>query len=508
MIPPGFDILPSLEEVRGEITRRSFKRFVVAAWPTVEPGTKFLDNWHIDAICDHAVALYRRQIKRLLINIPPRFMKSSLMSVLFPAWIWLQDPSFKLISASYEYRLAVRDAIKSRSLMRSPFYRDLNVRDFVTKDPIFRLFDSQFAPNLKDQENWYQNDKGGQRFAVGVDGGSTGEGGSLISVDDPQNPKQASSEAHRIRALEWWDQTMSTRLDDPETGLKCITMQRLNVFDLTGHEVSKNLDYVHLKCPMEFDPRKRCVTVIGDTTWQDPRTEEGQLLWPERFSAGFVKQLKGDLGSYGTAGQLQQEPLPEGGGVFKLGWFKRWVTQLQWDCVALSMDSAFKDSDDSSYVVLQVWGFKGATAYLVDQVRGHLSFVNSCAAVIDLIAKHKPQQPISAIVIEDKANGAAIINTLSKLIPGIIAVNPKGSKESRAQAVSPFVEAGNVHIPADAPWVSDFLFELCNFPKAGHDDQVDALSQVLWWRYLKDEDVDRHQRKEKFLKWSALGESV
>lgn len=510
----------ALAEARAEICRRDLSRFIRAGWEHIEPGEPYLHNWHIDAMSEALTALFKRQILRLILNIPPRCAKSSVGSVLFPPWTWLSDPAFRMISTAYERGLAVRDAIKSRRLMDTNWYESLNIRDPETREPLFRMRDQTVKSlrRLKDSEDYYENDRGGRRIAVGVDGGSTGKGGHMIITDDPQDPRRARSDAERIHTLSWWDQTMSTRLDNQKTGLKLIIMQRLHCFDLCGHELSKNIGYVHVKFPMEFDPRRRCVVSLGvdketgvEKVWSDPRTGDRERLWEDRFDERACAGLKKDLGPYGWAGQEQQDPIPEGGSLFKLEWFKEFDRAPIFDMVALSIDCAFTDAKSSSYVVIQVWGFKGPNAYLLDNVREHLSFVAMEKMIYAVRAKYRRRRLApNAILIENKANGPAIISRLVKKIPGIIPCEPRkmgGSKFARASSVSPFVSAGNVFVQKDAPWLADFFLEATNFPLYTSDDQVDAMSQALWWRFLSNVDVKNEQAKQQFLKWSGFGDA-
>jgi predicted phage terminase large subunit-like protein len=292
-------------------------------------------------------------------------------------------------------------------------------------------------------------------------------------------------------------------------------MQRLHTFDLTGHELAKQIGYELVKFPMEFNPRNRCVVNLGidkktgeKKTWTDPRTEDKEPFWEARFDQEARDQLRKDLGPYGWAGQEQQEPIPEGGAIFKVEWFKSVDAFPIFDVVAMSVDCAFTDEESSSYVVIQVWGFKGPNAYLLENIREHLSFVATEEMIKATRAKwaEKHLTP-NAILIENKANGPAIISRLVKVFPGIIPCEPRkmgGSKFARASSVSPFVAAGNVFVPKDAPWLADFYLEATNFPKYNSDDQVDALSQALWWYYLSNIDVKRYQEKARFLAWAEV----
>jgi predicted phage terminase large subunit-like protein len=286
-------------------------------------------------------------------------------------------------------------------------------------------------------------------------------------------------------------------------------MQRCHQQDLSGHLLEQG-GWEHLCLPAEFEG-PGCVTSIG---WSDPRSAQGELLWAERFGPVEIESLKVSLGSYAAAGQLQQRPSPAGGGLFKRHWFRYWqprganlppvsvrlpdgtvtlitavevphrvAEQIQsWDC-------AFKDLDTSDYVVGQVWARLGAAFFLGDQVRGRMDCPTTVKAVRELSEKW-PRTV--AKLIEDKANGSAVIQMLAKEIPGLLPVTPQGGKVARAAAVSPLIEAGNVYLPHPlyAPWVNDFIGECAAFPNGSHDDQVDAMTQALLrWHMVPQQNV-------------------
>jgi predicted phage terminase large subunit-like protein len=309
--------------------------------------------------------------------------------------------------------------------------------------------------------------------------------------------------------VDWFDIVMSTRVNDPRTAAKVVVMQRCHQQDLSGHLLEQG-GWEHLCLPAEYEGPP-CVTVIG---WADPRTEHGELLWPERFGRREIDDLKRSLGSYAAAGQLQQRPSPAGGGVFKRHWFRYWqprgmdlppvvvrmpdgsqqsiaaieVPRLVGDQLQ-SWDCAFKDLETSDYVVGQVWGRVGALYFLGDQVRGRMDFPATLEAVRQLSGKWPKTV---AKLIEDKANGSAVIQMLAREIPGILPVNPEGGKVARAAAVSPLIEAGNVYLPhpAYAPWINDFIEECAAFPNGAHDDQVDAMTQALLrWNMVQEQTV-------------------
>jgi predicted phage terminase large subunit-like protein len=330
-----------------------------------------------------------------------------------------------------------------------------------------------------------------------VGGSATGEGGDRIICDDPHNVQEVESDSVRNGTLDWWDVVMSTRVNDPKTTAMVVVMQRCHQQDLSGHLLEQG-GWEHLCLPAEYEG-PTCATSIG---FSDPRTTIGELLWKERFGPKEIEDLKRSLGSYAAAGQLQQRPSPLGGGIFKRHWWRYWqppganlppvVVQLpdgtyqsipaiyrpqrveqieSWDC-------SFKDLVTSDYVVGQVWGRLGAYYFLGDQVRDRMDCPTTVKAVRELSQRYPGSL---AKLIEDKANGSAVIQMLKHEIEGILAVNPEGGKVPRAMAVSPLIEAGNVYLPHPlyAPWVNDFIEECAAFPNGAHDDQVDAMTQAL-----------------------------
>jgi len=300
--------LPALRDIDQALAERSLADYVRQAWPIVEPSTRYIHGWHIDAICEHLQAVTNGEIRNLLINVPPRYAKSLLVCVFWFTWEWTFKPETRWMFSSYSETFAIRDSLKCRRILDSPWYRQ-------NWGNVFRLTGDQ------NQKSRFENDKTGFRMAAGVGGGQTGEGGDRIVVDDPIKALDAYSDLARKQVIDWWDETMSTRAN-AKTSARVIIMQRLHELDLAGHILERMRDggeqYEHLCLPAEYEPKKY-VTSIG---WKDPRTEEGELLWPERFDAGWITDLKVALGSYGAAGQLQQQPAPAGGGLFKREWFE------------------------------------------------------------------------------------------------------------------------------------------------------------------------------------------
>jgi predicted phage terminase large subunit-like protein len=458
---------PSLrDEIDRELATRSLGEFVRQAWPVVEPSTAFVPGWHIDAIIEHLEAVSRGQIRNLLINVPPRHMKSLLVSVFWPAWEWIRWPEQRWLFASYSESLAIRDNVRSRRLIQSAWYQ----RHWGN---CFRFAGDQ------NEKRKVETDRGGHRIALGTGGAATGEGGDRLVIDDPHNIAHIDSTPVRKGVLDWFDQVWSTRANDPKTTARVAIMQRSHSDDLAGHILEQG-GWEHLCIPAEYEGDLH-QTAIG---WQDPREHEGALLWPERFGPPEIAEAKRTLGSFAYAGQYQQRPVPAAGGVWKRAWFqfyRRADLPAKFDTVVASWDCTFKDLKTSDYVCGQLWGRKGADFYLLDQVHERLDFPATLQAIRSLNARAR--QVVNAVLIEDKANGSAVISVLKREIAGVIAINPEGGKESRAAAVAPMMEAGNVVLPMaeETPWVEDALIEFVTFPFAKHDDQVDAASQALLW---------------------------
>jgi predicted phage terminase large subunit-like protein len=430
----------------------------------------FVPGWHIDAVTDHLEAVSRGQIRNLLITIPPRHTKSTLVSVMWPCWEWIDHPEIRWLFASYAESLSIRDNVRSRRLIQSPWYQT-NWGDRF-----------QFAGD-QNQKGRIETDHTGHRIAVGTGGSATGEGGDRLVIDDPHNIAEVESTQVRKGTLDWFDQVWSTRANDPKTTARVIIMQRSHCDDLAGHVLEQG-GWEHLSIPTEYEGDKR-KTVIG---WSDPRKQEGELLWPERFGPPEIAEAKRTLGSFAYAGQYQQRPVPATGGVWKKDWFRfyrRADLPEKFDIVVASWDCTFKDLKTSDFVAGQLWGRKAADFYFLDQIHGRLDFPATLQSIRGLNAR--AHYVVRAVLVEDKANGSAVLATLRREIPGMIAINPEGGKESRAAAVAPMIEAGNVLLPLaeEQPWVEDTMLEFCMFPAAKHDDRVDAASQALNWLQSK-----------------------
>ena len=484
-------LLSQAQEDILDVRFHGLKRFTELAWHVIEPSTSFIGNWHLDVMAEHLEAVYRCQINDLLINMPPRHMKSIEVAVMFPAWVWTVEPSLKWLFSSYAQSLSVRDSVKMRRLVSSPWYQE-------RWGNVFALTGDQ------NEKIKFENDKTGYRMATSVGGSNTGEGGDILVCDDPHNVEERESDVMREGAIDWWSNVMSTRINNPKKRRRIVVMQRVHEHDLSGHLLDQG-GWHHLNLPAEYEGGKCIVTGCVFHWDKDPRKEEREVLWKERFGKAEIQQLKKDLKEYGAAAQLQQRPAPAEGGILKRHWWKYWchagqedtlpavrvkqmdgsylevrAVPLPWgfDREVQSWDLAFKDLTTSSYVVGQQWGKQGPDCFLKDQVRGQFDFVSTLVAVRAFNQTHKLP---SVKVVEDKANGPAIISSLRGEIPGLIPKGVTGDKHARAAAYTHVVHAGNCYLPHPqiAPWVETFINECATFPNGEYDDQVDAWSQAM-----------------------------
>jgi predicted phage terminase large subunit-like protein len=478
------------------LTSDSLRDFVRQAWPIVESTRRLTWNWHLDAICSHLEAVSKGQLKRLIINIPRRHTKSSIVSVFWPAWEWTRNPQARFLVGSHALSLCVRDSRHSRQVIESPWYQ----RNWGS---LFKLTTDQ------NQKTHFENDRQGFRLSRSVGASAVGQGGDFVVVDDPHDPEQVQSDVQRQAVLDWFDGVMVSSIQDPEKSAHVLIMQRVHHKDLTGHLLAQG-GYEHLCLPSEFVPERRCVTSIG---FSDPRKERGELLFPKRFPQTYVDDQRVRLG-HRFAGQHQQNPSPPEGGLAKRHWWRFWVhpgqsfspvkfqredgsfhecpqmelptvpvqgnghREIKFERVLQSWDMSFKDKKEGSFVAGQVWASVGADKFLLDQDHRQIDFSVTLEAVRSMTKKW-PEA--SEKLVEDKANGPAVISALRHEISGIIEVEPQGGKEARAQSILPEIESGNCYLPhpAIAPWVNKYIEEWAAAPKGDYWDQIDATSQAL-----------------------------
>jgi predicted phage terminase large subunit-like protein len=483
--------------------------FLKAGWKYIDPA-EFIPGWHLEAIAEHLMAVTDGQIQRLVVNVPPRTSKSSLVSVAWPAWSWAQSergplsgPQVQFLSASYAHTLSLRDSVKTRRLIQSPWYqKHWGERFSLTGDV-----------NTKGR---FDNTKGGYRLATSVDGTLTGEGGDVILIDDAHSATEVESDLIRKSTIQWWDEAMSTRLNSQKTGAYVIVMQRLHQEDLTGHVITKEQDsWTWLMLPMRHDIGRHCLTYIkGEKFWEDPRQTDGELLCPERFGEKEVDNLERRLGPFGFAGQMQQAPTPRGGGIIKEDWWQHWTDPSFPTCefVLASLDTAYTEKQENDASALTIWGtFKDQNGnpkvVLLYCWQERLEFPELVQKVIDscTVDRRKTNVPtgkrfkVDRLLIESKASGLSVAQELHRTIGfsgqfGVELFNPTklGDKVARAYAIQHLFSENLVYVPwpldkdgKEDPmgykWVREMLDQVSVFPKGAHDDLVDSCTMGLRW---------------------------
>ncbi len=493
--------LHQLERLRCE---GSLLEFVKAAWSSLHPGEPFISGWAIETMAAHLEAVSRGDIDRLLINVPPGFCKSMLVNVFWPAWEWgpQGNDHYKYISASYEKGLATRDLMYMRDLVKSEWYQ--------SHWPIVFKADH-------DGKQEYSNSGRGWRFAASVGSGLTGRRGHRFIIDDPHSVGLAESEAERATARFWFTETTPTRFIDQKRPVYVIIMQRLHEQDISGlviNNLAQHQDWTHLVIPMDGDPVHKSWSVVpssfgeaqpmrrvkedgeplpyyvpdeenGVLMWpQDPRTEEGELAWPERFDKKSVDDLKimfqSEGGSYATDAQLNQRPVPRGGGMFKRDDFL-WLDAVPTDVVqwVRGYDLAATDSNKAAWTVgLKIGRRKDGSIVIADVDRYRAGPADVERRI--LAAAERDGHPVAISIPQDPGQaGKAQIRALAILLHGYnIRFTPEsGSKENRAIPIAAQVEVGNVYL-VRSEWNDAFLAEAMLFPNGTYMDQIDALSRA------------------------------
>lgn len=429
-------------------------------------------NWHHRNLAEALDKMARREIKRLMVFMPPRHGKSELVSRRFPAFILGKNPNASIIATSYSGGLA--------SSMNRDVQRIIDSREYQELFPDTKLIGTHENPigsYLRNNSQFEIVNHQGSYVSAGVGGGITGRGADFAIIDDPiKNRKDAESKTYRDNTFDWFTSTLYTRLEKDACIL--LTLTRWHEDDLAGRllklaEENPEADQWHvISYPAIYNEKARNL----DPT--DPR-EHDEALWPAKYNKKQLATIKSTIGSYEWSALYDQNPSPPEGSIVQRSWFKYYkVLPTKFDEVIQSWDFAFDGKDSSSFVVGQVWGRVGADKYLIDQVRDRMNFTQSIRALKNLSAKHPRAK---AKLIENKANGPAIISTMKRQISGLIPVQPNGTKVERLYAVSPQFEAGNVYIPdpSIAPWVNDYVEELIAFPNSADDDQVDTTTQAL-----------------------------
>lgn len=457
--------VPSPDIIEAVLAEKYLDHFVKQAWHVVEPKTPLIWGWHMDAICEHLEAVTRGEILRLLINIPPRHSKSLQVSVFWPAWTWIDSPHVRWLYSSYAETLSKRDSLKCRRLITSPWYQG-------RWSERFRLTSDQ------NEKLRYENNKGGYRLATSVGGVATGEGGDIIVVDDPHNVKQVESDVKRADTLLWWDESMSTRANNPKTTARVIIMQRSHHNDLAGHILEKEGGYIHLCLPARYEEGRKDLVTKTPLPFCDPRSREGEPLWPELYDEEALKRLEKDMTEYAVAGQLQQRPHPRGGGMFKVDRFcliRSLPPIRNIDKVRYWDKAATEDGGKRTAGVLMGLSDQGRWV-IMDVVKGQWS-AHRREARIKQTAESDGRNVKIWVEQEPGSGGKESAESTIKNLSGwrVYADRVTGDKSTRAEPYEAQVSGGNVDVLI-APWTKEFLDEHESFPVGTYTDQVDAAS--------------------------------
>ncbi|MBA3668644.1 MAG: phage terminase large subunit [Sphingomonas sp.] len=441
--------------------RSHLPSFTRKVFRELSPGTQFDDNWHIDALL-HQLELTRTgDTRRLIINVPPRSLKSICASVALPAFILGHNPAARIICVSYAQPLAAKLSRDFRKVLGSAWYR--------------RIFPGTIVS--KDTEDEIETTKGGGRLATSIGGVVTGLGGDFLIIDDPMKPEEAWSETTRDRVNRYYRETLTARLDSKLNGVIIIVMQRLHDEDLAGHELREHPDrWTHLNLPAINDTDRLIQLGAGRThQWR-----AGELLHPLREPQSVLDDLRADLGSLAFESQWLQAPTPDGGHMVKkehIHLYQRGLN-LAAGQIVQSWDTALKGDPSSNYSVCTTWFRRGPDHFLLDVYRKQVTFPELLNAAKDLYQTHRPE----AVLIEDVGSGMSLIQQLraETSVPAI-GIKPKLDKETRLSTVLPMFEAKQVWLPEEASWLPTLLQELHGFPLAKHNDQVDSITQYLSW---------------------------
>jgi predicted phage terminase large subunit-like protein len=444
-----------------ELLRRDLVAFVRRTFETVVPGEELYLNWHIPGMAHVLERVRQRKIKRLIITVPPRHLKSITVSVAFPAFVLGHDPTKKFVCLSYSSDLAVKHAADFRAVVNAPWYR--------------RVFPAMRISREKNTELETVTTLRGGRLATSVGGTLTGRGGNIFILDDPMNPKQAMSESLRKSTVQWFQNTLLSRLNLKGEDVIIVVMQRLHVDDLVGVLLEQG-GWHHLDLPAIADAPE--IIPIGKGKYH--RRKIGDILDPVREPAHVLDGLKAQMGLMDFSAQYLQRPIPAEGNLIKREWLKIYRTPPQpqpGDTYVISWDTAMKATEIADYSVGTVWHVQGDNCYLLDLIRNRFDFPELKRAAIRL----KERWPDAHILIEDKGSGTSLIQELRDQQIAVIPIQCQDDKVTRLYTTQPRFEGGSVHFPEEAPWLGNLIVELLAFPRWRHDDQVDSIAQALAW---------------------------
>jgi predicted phage terminase large subunit-like protein len=453
------------EESLNALLRTRLHAFTCKVFETLNPGGTFLDNWHIKAVTHQLEKCERGDIKRLIFTLPPRHLKSIIVSVAFTAWILGRDPTARIMCISYADDLAAFFSRSNKEIMKQPWFKKIF--------PAFRF------SRTKNTEQEIVTTAGGYRLACSIRGGITGRGAMYIIIDDPIKANEAMSETERRVVIETFKTSIINRLDNVKDGVIIIVMQRVHYEDLAGFLMAKGgWEVLNLPAIAE-EPAS---IPIGDGEVYD--REEGEILHPDHMGKEGFDEIIEISGSNVFNTQFQQNPAPPGGNAIKLSWFKRYEgrpDRSEFSQTVQSWDTAAADTDGANFSVCETWGIIEGRAYLLHVLRERLIYPDLRARVL----RQAETWGADRVLIEQASTGLSLLQDLSgsqglNLIPR----KSKLNKLERAHQASAAIEAGRVFLPEDEPWLPTFESEVSAFPESKYKDQVDSMTQfLLWWEH-------------------------
>ncbi|KDB56011.1 hypothetical protein O997_03610 [Anaplasma phagocytophilum str. MRK] len=450
-----------------------FTKFIKLVFETVSPGSTYVNNWHIRVMADRLQAAHEGKIKRLIVNVPPRMMKSICVSVAWPAWILGFNPCARIIVASYSQLLSEKLSLDTKCVLQSSWYR--------------AIFPEVEISKLQNSRRKFITTKLGYRMATSVGGTVTGEGGDVLIVDDPLNPMQASSSKYRRRVFDWFKESFLTRINDRKKGIVVIVMHRLHTEDLSAQVLatSAHKTWHHLSIPFIAEKRATIFSLNRDygssrcRVAMYKRSKNEPII--KNLGSRYIEGLKNEVGVYAFSSQYQQKPINIGNsGIIRKGWLKRYHSD-EFDttesCIIQSWDTASTLHAHSNFSVCITLAIRDGSFFLLDVYRAKANYTELKKRVLHLSEHWKPD----VILIEERSSGYQLLQEMSKKLP-VIAFNPKKyCKLSRLLQIIPTIQKGHLFVPHYAPWLYDFESEICAFPNGENDDQVDSLTQAFNW---------------------------
>lgn len=467
-----------VQEIAG--LEADFSAFVKAAWHVVHPGIQLDWSWHYDLIGEYLTLVYDRKIRRLIINICPRSLKSILVSVMFPAWVWTKQPGHSFACASYAANLSTEHSVMRRSLIESEWFRA-------------RWGDKVWMAADQNEKTKFKNNYQAQMIATSVGGSATGLGGNTLILDDGMDPKRAASDADTLSTHKWFDETWRSRLNNPATDALIVMEQRTSERDVSGHlleadgelvKKGEQPEWTHIAIPLEADEEGGPERWVFPISGRVVERQVGEVLQPRRFPPEVIAAWK--IRRLVWATQYQQRPSPLEGNMIKRSEVRYYGGRdpltgetdrelpTQFDMILTSVDCSFKDLASSDFVAVGTVGVKGPDRFILEVTNKHLDE----PATRTEIERQQRKYGSTVILVEDKANGSAVIKKLKKRLTGVVAIEPEGGKVSRMFASCGEWQSGNWFVSRTEAWVEPFIEQITKFPNAAHDDMADFMTQA------------------------------